>query len=145
MRGTEKNYEEAREESMKDENMFLIFVESQSISGHHALWYSANNKRINLEKEIIGIEYKSKYSVLKLINGNCIDIDKSLKKWAEELREYGFISLRSNYLANVRHIKSFFSREKGRWFVLMTDNSEIAIPKGKYRNTRNNFEEIKSS
>lgn len=90
--------------------------------------YSEGFKVLTREN-IIRIEAKRAYSLLKLNNGEQILISKSLKEMEEMVNNGSFFRTHQSHLVNVYHIRSYCKKDGGH--LSLSNGDEIPLANGK--------------
>lgn len=77
--------------------------------------------------DIIRCEASDNYTVLHFTNGNPRVISRTLGKYEEELREYGFVRIHHKYLINVRQVMEYNKGKSGGGYVVMKDKAVLEV------------------
>lgn len=103
------------QESIKNTNKV-----SQKISLH------TSGKIIVLElSEIIRCNSDNNYTIFHLKNGQKILVSKTLKYYADMLKEHQFLRVHQSHLINTRYIKEFIKSDGG--YLILKDKSNIPV------------------
>jgi|TARA_B110000902_G_scaffold265481_1_gene349916 two-component system LytT family response regulator len=103
------------QESIKNTNKV-----SQKISLH------TSEKIIVLElSEIVRCNSDSNYTTFHLKNGQKILVSKTLKYYADMLKEHQFLRVHQSHLINTRYIKEFIKSDGG--YLILKDKSNIPV------------------
>ena len=103
------------QESIKNTNKV-----SQKISLH------TSEKIIVLElSEIIRCNSDNNYTTFHLKNGQKILVSKTLKYYADMLKEHQFLRVHQSHLINTRYIKEFIKSDGG--YLILKDKSNIPV------------------
>lgn len=77
--------------------------------------------------EIIRCEANNTYTFFFFTNGERIIVSKTLKEYAEILKDYGFIRTHQSHLVNVKYIKSWLKEDGG--VLLLKNLTKIPVSK----------------
>ena len=76
-------------------------------------------------KEIIRCKSDNNYTTFYFIDGTKILVSKTLKYYADMLRELNFLRVHQSHLINTKYIKEFIKSDGG--YLLLTDKSNIPV------------------
>ena len=96
---------------------------------------NTNNQKISLHTSdkiivvqltnIIRCKSDNNYTTFHLENGQKILVSKTLKYYADLLKEHQFIRVHQSHLINIRFIKEFVKSDGG--YIILKDNSNIPV------------------
>lgn len=90
--------------------------------------------------EIIRCKADNNYTTFHIENGQKILVSKTLKYFADMLKEHGFLRVHQSHLINVKYIKEFIKSDGG--YLILKDKSNIPVSVRKRNEvieTLNNF------
>ncbi len=76
-------------------------------------------------KEIIRCKSDNNYTTFYLNNSTKVLVSKTLKYYADILKEVGFLRVHQSHLINVKYIKEFIKSDGG--YLMLTDNSNVPV------------------
>ena len=76
-------------------------------------------------KEIIRCKSDNNYTTFYLNNSTKVLVSKTLKYYADILKEVGFLRIHQSHLINVKYIKEFIKSDGG--YLMLTDNSNVPV------------------
>ncbi|MGJ8745623.1 LytR/AlgR family response regulator transcription factor [Polaribacter sp.] len=79
---------------------------------------------VNIQ-EIIRCKSDNNYTTFFLENNQKILVSKTLKYYADLLKEVGFLRVHQSHLINIKYIKEFIKSDGG--YLMLTDNSNIPV------------------
>ncbi len=75
--------------------------------------------------DIIRCEADSNYTTFYFTDGSHFLVSKTLKRYDETLRDYGFVRVHQSHLVNMQHVRSFEKSDGG--YLRMMDDSIIPV------------------
>tara|TARA_B110001469_G_scaffold126401_1_gene143984 strand:- start:1060 stop:1809 length:750 start_codon:yes stop_codon:yes gene_type:complete len=79
---------------------------------------------VNIE-DIIRCKSDNNYTTFHFINGTKILVSKTLKYYADLLKEVDFIRVHQSHLVNIKYIKEFIKSDGG--YLLLKDSSNVPV------------------
>ena len=76
-------------------------------------------------EDIIRCKSDNNYTTFYFNDGSKILVSKTLKYYADMLKELGFLRVHQSHLVNIKYIKEFIKSDGG--YLMLTDNSNIPV------------------